>query len=243
MSQRKSTAKPVSVTAAHRGTKKQKKILKAKKWNVSSVNWMQRHINDPYVTAAQKAGYKSRAAFKLVEINDKFRLFGNKTTNANILDLGSAPGSWLQVLAQSLQKKQNNHIIGIDLQEIEKSDDNIQTIEGDFRDETVIKKLFALLESSTRPFDLILSDMAPATSGDKIADHIKITTLLNLVVEFSTKYLKPEGNLIMKSFAGEENKKLVTLLKKDFEKVAFFKPKSSYKDSSEIFIVALKLRS
>lgn len=186
--------------------------------------WLKRQFNDPYVAMAQREGYRSRAAFKLLEIEKKHHLIRGAKS---ILDLGCAPGSWLQVI-----KKHNGKLVwGIDLLEIEPIAD-VRFIRGDFNDYNVQNALPPLV-------DLILSDIAPNTTGHQSTDHLRIMSILSGVVEFAESRLSPRGSMAMKIFQGSEIPAFVKCLRGMFQKVSFFKPISSRKESPEIYLVCL----
>lgn len=187
--------------------------------------WLKRQLNDPYVHKAHYEGYRSRAAFKLLEIDKKFNLI--KNTN-KILDLGCAPGSWLQVLS----KYSNRVIYGIDLIQIDPIND-VSFIQGDFTD----PKTQEFIKDTQ--FDLILSDMAPNTIGHQQTDHFRIMGLLTEVVACADQNLIPNGNLVMKIFQGSEFQTFIQILNKKFHKVHLFKPESSRKESAETYIICL----
>ena len=208
-----------------------KKLKTAKGRKLSSTKWLQRHIKDPYVNLASLEGYRSRAAFKLLEIEKKFNIIHNTEI---VLDLGSAPGSWLQFIKNKISN--SSKIIGVDLKGIEDID-GVEFIKGDFCDPETWKKITILLDN--KKADLILSDMAPQSSGNKQIDHLRIISLAKNSYEFAKIFLEKNGNFIVKIIQGGKEKALLQEMQKEFKKVRFFKPKASYSSSSEIFIVAL----
>lgn len=201
-----------------------------KKRSNSSHRWISRHINDPYVTLAQDLGYRSRAAFKLIEINDKHNIL---TRNAKVLDLGAAPGSWSQVACAKIAPKTNNQIVAVDLLAISPIE-NVVTIQGDINDCEVI----AAIKSNHEKFDLIISDIAPNTVGHHQTDHLRIMAIADSVFELVLEFLEINGSLVIKLFQGELQQEFFLSLKKLFKKVHYFKPTSSRKESPEIYIVA-----
>ena len=221
------------------------KVKTAKGRKISSTKWLQRQLNDPYTIQAKKDRYFSRAAYKLLEIDSKFHILGKDKI---IIDLGSVPGSWVQVALKALPKK----IIAVDLlpmQPLEK----VQFILGDFTNQDTIKKILSTLEESSSsclktlsPFtkvDVILSDMALNTSGHRDLDHLQIINLCEHAFKFAKEVLSKDGILIMKIFQGGQEKLLIERLKKSFTQVKFFKPQASRKTSSEIFLVAIGFAS
>jgi len=201
-----------------------------KKRTNSSHRWISRHINDPYVALAQDLGYRSRAAFKLIEINDKFNLF---TRNTRILDLGAAPGSWSQVANAKTLPKTNSQIIALDLLAMSPIE-NIVILQGDINDDEVV----ANIKSYHKKFDLIISDIAPNTVGHNQTDHLRIMAIADSVLELVFELLEKNGALVVKIFQGELQQEFFLSLKKLFKKVHYFKPTSSRKESPEIYIVA-----
>jgi 23S rRNA (uridine2552-2'-O)-methyltransferase len=213
------------------------KLKTAKGRKISSSNWLLRQLNDPYAIKAKKEGYASRAAYKLLEIDSKFKILGK---NKIIIDLGAAPGSWTQV---ALQRANPKKVIAVDLQKMNEQA-GVEFIQGDFTQEETLKKILSSLEKlDGAKADVILSDMAPNTSGHRDLDHLKIIDLGEHALEFAMNTLSKNGSLVMKTFQGGGEKALADKLKKSFTQVKFFKPQSSRKDSSEIFLVAVVRRS
>jgi 23S rRNA (uridine2552-2'-O)-methyltransferase len=204
------------------------KVKTAKKRKPSSTRWLERHFNDPYVKQSKADGYRSRAAYKLVEIDDKFKLLKK---SALVVDLGAAPGSWSQVALERGARK----VIALDLLEIEPMA-KIDFILGDFTSEEVMNQLEKLI--GTKKISLILSDMAPNTSGHKKADHLKIIVLCEQVFEFAKTHLEEGGAMVVKLFQGGAEEELLSELKRYFTTIKHFKPDSSRKDSSEVYLVA-----
>ncbi|NRA73852.1 MAG: RlmE family RNA methyltransferase [Rickettsiales bacterium] len=212
--------------------KKFTKVKTAKGRKTSSTKWLQRQLNDPYITQAKKDGYISRAAYKLLEIDSKFHILGRGKV---IIDLGAAPGSWIQVALKTNPKQ----IIAVDLLPL-KQDKNVEFILGDFTHENTLKKILAILNDKSNKPDIILSDMAPNASGHRDLDHLQIIALGEDVFEFAKNVLKKDGSLIIKTFQGGQEKDLADKLKTCFAQVKFFKPQASRKNSVEIFLVATK---
>jgi 23S rRNA (uridine2552-2'-O)-methyltransferase len=195
----------------------------------SSTRWLQRHINDPYVEMTKKQGYRSRAAFKLLEIDEQFHILKNK---ACVIDLGCAPGGWLQVARRKC--RDGATIIGIDLKEIE-AIEGTHIICGDFYDDDSIAKIKELMPNKA---DLIMSDMAANACGNKQTDHLKIMALVEGSLEFARENLAADGDFIAKILRGGYDGELIHMAKRYFRSVKTFKPDSSYSDSAEIFLIA-----
>lgn len=201
---------------------------KARK-NKSIKAWVHQHINDSYVNQAQKAGYRSRAAYKLLEIDAQENIFHNAVT---VVDLGCAPGSWSQV---SLQKVgDHGRVIGVDLLEVQPLA-NLNFIQGDFTDQLTLDKLLTSIEH--RKVDLVISDMAPNLSGVKGVDQARGAYLIELVLDFAKGYLKTNGHCVMKVFHGSEFDSLVKLARTMFTQVIIRKPEASRSKSSETYLL------
>lgn len=190
---------------------------------------MNEHIEDHYVHEAQRLGYRSRAAFKLLEANDKYQLI---KPHMSVIDLGSAPGSWSEVLSKSLAKE--GKIIALDLLDMAPIA-HVDFIQGDFREDSVLLQLETKL--ANQPLDLVISDMAPNISGIKAKDQSGIIHLNELALDFARKWLKPNGHFFVKSFIGTDFDDFVKEVRLDFKKVLTFKPKSSRDRSSEVFVL------
>jgi 23S rRNA (uridine2552-2'-O)-methyltransferase len=204
------------------------KVKTAKKRKLSSTKWLQRQLNDEYALLAKQNNYRSRAAFKLLEIENQYNLLSQAN---NVLDLGAAPGSWLQV-AQKYANIKN--IIGVDINEI-KPLDGIKTIKGDFLDDDVKNQLLELLNN--KKVDLVLCDIAPYTSGHKNTDHIRLINILEDILIFLEKNLAPNGNFVAKLFFGENIDELKKKYLSRFTKIKFVKPKASRRDSVEQYMI------
>jgi len=210
---------------------KSTKVKTAKGRKISSTRWLQRQLNDPYALQAKNEGYFSRAAYKLLEIDAKFHILGKDKV---IIDLGTAPGGWAQVALKSRPKQ----IIAVDLVPM-RDLEGAQFILGDFTVESTLKEVLSALTQPKAKANLILSDMAPNSSGHKDLDHLKIIDLCDHALEFAKDVLAKDGTLVMKIFQGGQEKSLAEKLKKAFSQVKFFKPPSSRKESSEIYLVAM----
>lgn len=206
------------------------KTLKSKKKRtLSSQKWLLRQLNDPYVEKAKECGYRSRAAFKLIEIDEKYKIFKSGQT---VVDLGCAPGGWLQVIMQRVRK---GTIIGLDLQDIVPFE-GVILLKGDFTDLETVKNLEEKL--GYRKVDVVLSDMAASACGISQVDHIRIMSLVRDVTNFSIQALDQNGCMIAKVLRGGTETNLLAELKKRFQKVSHFKPSSSRIDSAEIYVIA-----
>jgi len=202
------------------------------KKNKFSKNWIIKQKRDIYVKQSKLEGYRSRAVYKLKEINEKFEILKN---GISILDLGAAPGSWSQFVSKNFK---NSKIVSIDLNEMEKIE-NIYQIKGDFTDELQQKKIFDYFGGK---IDTIVSDMAVNTTGNKNLDAVVTGELTIEALNFSTNTLKKQGNFVSKIFMGSSFNEIVEISKKKFKEVNVFKPQASRKDSKESFIICKKLR-
>lgn len=203
----------------------------------SSVAWIQRQASDPYVAKAQKEGYRARAAFKIIEMDEKYHFFRNGQV---VVDLGAAPGSWSQYVARKYPKSK---IFAMDLLEI-KPINNVEFYQGDFTTDAALQWLEEKLnlsheEAGAGTADVVMSDMAPNTVGHKKTDHIRQMVLLEYALDFALRALKVGGTFIAKSFTGGTTNDLLKQIKEHFETVHHIKPPASRKDSVEMFIVAV----
>ncbi len=197
-------------------------------------NWMHRHLNDPYVRKAQQKGYRSRAAFKLAEIDDQDKLI---KPGMCIVELGAAPGSWTQVVRERLgfaDHRLRGRVIAVDMLPIEPLD-GIHFVEGDFREESTLKALQSVLPEGH--CDLVISDMAPNLSGVAAADTARMGDLIELSLDFSKLHLKVGGCLLVKSFQGSGFSQWVESFKREFRQVLIRKPKASREESSETYLL------
>jgi 23S rRNA (uridine2552-2'-O)-methyltransferase len=201
----------------------------------TSKAWMQEHVNDPYVKLAQKDGYRARAAYKLLEIDDKDRLI---KPGMVVVDLGSTPGSWSQVAIQRL--KGNGRVIALDLLPMV-GIPGVEFIQGDFREDEILAQLEEKLNG--QQIDLVISDMAPNISGISSVDQPNAVYLTELAVDFSLKWLKPEGNFLVKVFVGSGFEEIVKIMRDSFEKVVTRKPKASRDRSTEVYLLGLKRKA
>ena len=203
------------------------------KKNRISKNWINKQRRDIYVRQSKIEGYRSRAVYKLKEINDKFKILRN---GQSIVDLGGAPGSWSQYLSSSLK---NTKLLAIDLLEIQEIK-NVKTIKGDFTEDIYKQKIKYFFNDK---IDLVISDMAVNTSGNKNLDAIVTGELAIEALEFAKEMLKTNGQFVSKIFMGSSFNEIVTKSKKYFKETSIFKPPSSRKDSKETFLISKFLRS
>lgn len=200
----------------------------------SSKRWLNEHFADPYVKKAKQSGYRSRSAYKLLELQERYRLF---KPGMVVIDLGAAPGGWSQVLAKLLTP--NGKVIALDLLPMEKIP-GVQFIQGDFTDEEVLNLVLSSLKDVS--VDWIISDMAPNISGNESIDIPKAIYLAELALDLATKVLNNKGGLLMKLFQGEGVDALIANCKRTFKSVAIRKPKASRSRSREIYLVAQELK-
>jgi 23S rRNA (uridine2552-2'-O)-methyltransferase len=203
----------------------------------SSRSWLLRQLNDPYVTKAQDAGYRSRAAFKLVEIDAKFRFLKPGIT---VVDLGAAPGGWTQVAVDKLKAgtPKGGQVIAVDLADMDPLRGAI-ILKADFMDEATIQAILANLQGGV---DVLLSDIAAPACGMPDIDHIRIMNLLEAAYEFALTVLKSGGTFVAKVLQGGTEALLLNRLKSSFAKVKHFKPPASRKDSAEMYVIAQGFR-
>ncbi|MEL6598482.1 MAG: RlmE family RNA methyltransferase [Pseudomonadota bacterium] len=235
-------ARPPSKGSSGRGTRAlHVKVKSAKGRKLSSKRWLERQLNDPYVAAAKRDGYRGRAAYKIKEIDDKYRFL---VPGARVVDLGCAPGGWCQIavvrvnaLGERRDKRQGT-VLGIDLQEVEPIA-GAEIHQLDFLEDDADQKVKDWLGG---PADVVMSDMAAASTGHKQTDHLRIIALCEAAAYFAFDVLEPEGTFVAKVLAGGAEHELQAILKQNFRKVAHFKPPSSRTDSSEKFVVATGFR-
>jgi 23S rRNA (uridine2552-2'-O)-methyltransferase len=202
--------------------------------------WMQSHLNDPYVKLAQQRGYRSRAAFKLIEIDEQDRLIRR---GMSVVDLGSAPGSWSQVVREKLVGPAgalDGRIVAIDLLPMA-TIAGVEFLEGDFREDTVLAQLDAMMGRAPS-LDLVLSDLAPNLSGIGSADAARMGHLAELALEFAVHHLKQDGALLIKCFHGSGYSQVVEAFKRTFVTVAPRKPKASRDKSAETYLLGRSLK-
>lgn len=219
------------------------KSASARKGKKVNRAWLHEHLTDPYVKRARQEGYRARAAYKLQEIDDALGLI---RPGQLIVDLGASPGAWSQYLRRRLAPRGaaagalDGTVIALDILPMEPIE-GIQVIQGDFREESVLRELEALLAG--RPVDVVVSDMAPNLSGVAAADAARISHLVELALEFSCRHLGPGGALVCKVFHGSGYSQLVKLFKESFRVTRTIKPKASRDRSSETFLVGIGPRT
>ena len=210
------------------GGRGKERVKTARRRTASSTRWLQRQLNDPYVKKAKADGYRSRAAYKLIELDDRFKfLRGAK----GVVDLGIAPGGWAQVVRQRAPKAA---VVGIDLLETDPID-GVTILQMDFMDDDAPEKLKNALGG---PADIVLSDMAANTVGHKATDHLRTMGLIEAGLQFAVEILEPGGAYVAKVLAGGADNNLVTEMKRHFKTVKHAKPPASRKGSSEWYVVA-----
>ena len=200
----------------------------------SSKAWLHEHVNDHYVHMAQKDGYRARAAYKLLEINQKDKLIKPGTVLA---DLGSAPGSWSQVAAKLVGK--TGAVFALDILPMD-AIDGVSFIQGDFREDTVLEQFEALLDN--RPLDLVICDMAPNMSGNAVTDQARSFYLCELALDFALQHLKPGGSFLVKVFQGAGYQEYTAAMREIFASVQTRKPDASRNRSSEIYLLGKNKR-
>ena len=208
-----------------------KRLKTAKRHSASSQAWLERQINDPFAAQARARGYRSRAAFKLIEIDDRLRLIRK---GVRIIDLGCAPGGWIQVAIE----RGAGAVVGIDLLPLDPLPPAV-ILQGDFTDPGCGEHLAGLLGGAP---DLVLSDMAPNTTGHRQTDHLRIIGLVEAAADFAIATLPPGGTFVTKAFQGGETAGVLRLLKGAFAEVRNLKPKASRAESSEVYLVATGFR-
>lgn len=201
----------------------------------TSKAWMREHVNDPYVQKARAEGYRSRAAYKLLELDRKDRLLA---PGQLVVDLGAAPGSWSQVAAAKLGA--GGRLVAVDLLPMEPLP-GVHFVQGDFREQQVLDAL--LLALGGRKADLVISDLAPNISGIGVSDQARAMHLAELALEFARQCLKPGGSLVVKVFQGAGFAEFLTAMRKAFSKVGSRKPEASRGRSSEMYLLGKGLKS
>jgi 23S rRNA (uridine2552-2'-O)-methyltransferase len=212
------------------------RVKTARKRTLSSQKWLERQLNDPYVARAKREGYRSRAAFKLLEIDEKHHLL---KPGQRVVDLGAAPGGWSQIAARKVGSADGNgRVVGIDLLPIDPLP-GVDFIQLDFLDESAPERLIAMIGG---PADVVMSDMAANTTGHKKTDHLRIIGLAEAAIDFARQILAPGGAFIAKVFQGGTENQLLADLKRDFATVRHVKPAASRADSSELYVLATGFR-
>jgi 23S rRNA (uridine2552-2'-O)-methyltransferase len=212
---------------------------KSKKVNKA---WLQDHANDPYVKLAQREGYRARAAYKLSEIDEQFKLL---RPGQLVVDLGSTPGAWSQYIRRKFAAggaavgELNGRIVALDILAMEPIE-GVHFIQGDFREDAVLAELNAAVNNE--PVDVVVSDMAPNLTGVTVTDTARVAHLVELALDFALQHLKPEGALVTKVFHGSGYSELVEQFRANFRVVKAVKPKASRDKSSETFLVGFGLK-
>ncbi|HET7881040.1 MAG TPA: RlmE family RNA methyltransferase [Acetobacteraceae bacterium] len=206
-------------------------VRTAKGRSSASQRWLARQLNDPYVAAAKQQGWRSRSAFKLIELDERFQLIRR---GAQVVDLGAAPGGWSQVaLARGAER-----VVGVDLLAMDPVVGAVM-LRGDFTDAAVQERVMAALDGKA---DLVLSDMAPNTTGHAATDHLRIVALAELALAFARDVLAEGGSFVTKVFQGGAERAMLDQLKRHFRSVRHAKPPASRKESSELYVVATGFR-
>lgn len=212
------------------------RVKTARKRSLSSTLWLERQLNDPYVAEAGRLGYRSRAAFKLLQLDERFHLL---RPGMRLVDLGAAPGGWTQVAVERIRPETTaGRVVGLDILEMAPLP-GAELLQADFLDEKAPEQLRAVLGG---PADLVLSDMAAPTTGHAATDHLRITALAETAYAFAAEVLSPGGAFVCKLFQGGAERDLLQRLKRDFAQVRHAKPPASRADSSETYLVATGFR-
>ena len=228
------TNKPSSGREGGRSLKT--RVKTAGKRTMSSALWLGRQLNDPYVARAKTEGYRSRAAFKLIEMDDQYRLL---RPGQRIVDLGAAPGGWSQVAAQRIEAVSGGgKVVGVDLLDMEPVP-GVDFAVMDFNDEAAVARISAMMGGRA---DGVMSDMAANATGHKKTDHLRIMGLVELAYDFARGILAPRGFFLAKVLQGGTEGDLLAALKRDFTLVKHVKPKASRADSSELYVLATGFR-
>lgn len=208
------------------------RVKTARKRTTSSTRWLQRQLNDPYVAAAKRAGYRSRAAYKLLEMDDKFHMLRK---GARVLDLGAAPGGWTQV---SVARAGAGNVLAVDINEMEPVA-GAEFLQLDFLEPDAPDQIRTALGGAA---DLVLSDMASPATGHKMTDHARVMALCEAAFDFACVVLAPGGGFLAKVLQGGTEAKLLARMKRTFTRVQHVKPKASRADSKEIYVLAQGFR-
>jgi 23S rRNA (uridine2552-2'-O)-methyltransferase len=212
------------------------RVKTAKSRSISSARWLARQLNDPYVAQAKADGYRSRAAFKLIEIDDRFRLLKRGT---RVVDLGAAPGGWSQVAAKRVGAEAGaGKVVALDILAMVPLP-SVTVLEADMNDEATPALIRTALDG---PADPVLSDMAAPATGDRATDHLRVVQLCEAAFAFAEEVLAPGGTFVAKVFQGGTEKTLLDLLKRRFQSVRHVKPKASRAESPELYVVATGFR-
>lgn len=225
-----------SSSATPSGRRAAVRVKTRDKRSVSSARWLERHLNDPYVAEATKRGYRSRAAFKLLQLDEKYKFL---SPGKRVVDLGAAPGGWTQVAVEKVRSNRGDwKVVGLDILPMDPVPGAI-TMEQDFLEDEAPGLLKAALGGQA---DVVLSDMAAPTIGHPATDHLRIMGLVEVAYHFAEEVLAQGGTFIAKVFQGGTEREMLNKLKRDFASVRHFKPAASRPESSESYIVALGFR-
>jgi 23S rRNA (uridine2552-2'-O)-methyltransferase len=210
------------------------RVKTAKGRKLSSTRWLQRQLNDPFVAAAKREGYRSRAAFKLSEIDDKYKII---KAGDNVLDLGAAPGGWSQVAARKVGPA--GRVIALDLKPV---DDlaGVEFLLCDFLEPEAPQRILAALGGAR--LQVVLSDLAPSTSGHRGTDHLRIMALAEAALDLARQVLAPGGTFLAKVFQGGSQGDMLSLMKREFASVRHVKPEASRPESAELYVLAMGFR-
>ena len=209
------------------------RVKTARGRKTSSTRWLQRQLNDPYVQAARAEGWRSRAAYKLLELDEKFTLL---RPGQRVLDLGAAPGGWSQVAAARVGT--GGRVVAVDVNEFELLEGVVQ-LQADVTDPAAEN---AIREALGGAADLVISDMAPPASGHRATDHLRIIALVEAAADLAAGLMAPDGAFVAKVWQGGADSELLALLKRDYRKVRHAKPPASRSDSAEIYLIATGFR-
>ena len=210
------------------------RVRTARKRSASSTRWLERQLNDPYVARARREGYRTRAAYKLVELDDRFRFL---KPGAAVVDIGAAPGGWSQVAAERVKAPEKGRVVAIDLLPM----DPIRGVDV-LRMDFMAAGAEGALKQAIHGADVVLSDMAASATGHRQTDHWKIMALAEAAADFARDVLKPGGAFVAKVLRGGSENTLLMALKRDFREVRHVKPAASRADSAELYVVALGFR-
>ncbi len=211
------------------------KVRSKKKRSVQSRRWLERQLNDPYVMRARAEGYRSRAAYKLIEIDDKYRFL---TPGARVVDLGAAPGGWTQVAVDRVGAPDKGRVVAIDILDMEPVA-GAEIMTGDFLDDAVLRDLESRLGG---PADVVMTDMAAPTTGHRQTDHLRTSALFDAALDFATTHLAPGGVFLGKVFRGGTETAVLAEMKKAFASVRHVKPSASRAESVELYVLATGYR-
>jgi 23S rRNA (uridine2552-2'-O)-methyltransferase len=228
---------PDGTSSTTLGRRLKQRVVTAKGRSVSSKRWLERQLNDPYVAAARERGLRSRAAFKLAEIDDKARFL---KPGAVVVDLGAAPGGWSQIAAQRVRAGEGRgRVIALDLAAMDPLP-GVTVLQRDFLEPESVDALLQALDGEKA--DAVISDMAAPASGHRQTDHLKIMALCDAALDFARRVLKPGGSFLCKVLRGGTERELLEGMKRDFAAVRHVKPKASRSDSAELYVLATDFR-